>query len=228
MSVPKKISFILMVVALLLTQSMALVTPAYAATTAVKVYAKSVEEDREVTLAGTKLVANTRYQVYLSKYGRYPANAFLMGSVTTDSSGSFTETFRIPSKLVDVAKIGINIIGSRGDTASNWFINASAEDNTGGEGAPAFSISLVSVKKGQSVRINTKNLPANVTFDVRMGKSGTKGVNGTKVGTLRSSKGGSVKATFEIPDQLVGKSPIDIRVENKALGFSAYLSFQNK
>ena len=228
MSIPKKISFILMALAVLLTQSMALVSPAYAATTAVKVYAKDVEEDENVTVAGSKLVANTRYQVYLSKYGKYPASAFLVGSATTDSSGSFTKTFKIPSKLVDVVKIGINIISNRGDAASNWFINATAENNTGGEGSPTVSISLVSVKEDETVRINAKNLPANVTFDVRMGKSGTKGVNGTKVGTLRSSKGGSVKATFDIPDHLVGKSKIDIRVENKTLGISAYLSFENE
>jgi len=228
MSIPKKISFILMALAVLLTQSMALVSPAYAATTGVKVYAKDVEEDENVTVAGSKLVANTRYQVYLSKYGKYPASAFLVGSATTDSSGSFTKTFKIPSKLVDVVKIGINIISNRGDAASNWFINATAENNTGGEGSPTVSISLVSVKEDETVRINAKNLPANVTFDVRMGKSGTKGVNGTKVGTLRSSKGGSVKATFDIPDQLVGKSKIDIRVENKTLGISAYLSFENE
>jgi len=228
MSISKKISLILMALAMLLTQSLALVTPAYAATTSVKVHAKDVEEDKTVTLVGTSLAANTRYQVYLSKYGKYPANAFLVGSVVTSSSGSFTKTFKIPTKLVDIIRITITIVSSRGNTASNWFINATAENNTGGEGAPTFSISLVSVKEDETVRINTKNLPANVTFDVRMGKSGTKGVNGTKVGTLRSSKGGSVKATFDIPDNLVGKSKIDIRVENKSLGLSAYLSVENK
>jgi len=228
MSVTKKILFISMALVVLLAQSMAVVSPAYAATTGVRVYAKDVEEDKNVTLAGTNLLANTRYQVYLSKYGKYPANAILVGSVTTDGSGSFEKTFKIPGKLIDVIKIGINITSVRGGTASNWFINATAENNTGGEGSPTVSISLVSVKEDKSVKINAKNLPANVTFDVRMGKSGTKAINGTKVGTLRSSKGGSVKATFVIPDQLVGKSKIDIRVENKALGISAYLAFENK
>jgi hypothetical protein len=217
---------ILMSLALLLVQSAALVTPAYAATS-VRVYAKSVEEDRFVTLAGTKLAANTRYDVYLTKYGKVPASAYLVGFVKTDSSGAFTKTFRIPSKLVDIAKVGIQLSNSHGVAATNWFINANSDGNTGGEGSPTFSISLVSVDENDSVRIKANNLPANVTFDVRMGKSGTQGVNGIKVGTMRDSDGGTLRATFDIPASLQGKSKIDIRVENKALGIVSYLSFKN-
>jgi hypothetical protein len=227
MSIIKRSLVIVMTLALLLVQSAALVTPAYAATT-VRVYAKSVEEDRFVTLAGTKLAVNTRYDVYLTKYGKIPASAYLVGYVKTDSSGAFTKTFRIPSKLVDVAKIGIQLSNSHGVAASNWFINANSEGNTGGEGAPKFSISLVSVKENDSVRIKAINLPANVTFDVRMGKAGTQGVNGIKVGTLRDDDGGSLRVTFDIPDSLEGKSKIDIRVENKALGIVSYLTFENE
>jgi hypothetical protein len=228
MSVLKKISFSLVILAMLVVQSAALVSPAYAATSSVRVYAKEVHEDKSVTVAGVNLAVNTRYSVYLSKYGRYPATAILVGSVTTDSKGSFTKTFRIPGKLVDVAKISINITSNKGGTASNWFINATSDSNTGGEGAPTLKLTLVSVKEDDSVKIKVNNLPANVTFDVRMGKSGSKGVNGTRVGTLASSSGGSVKATFDIPDNLVGKSKIDLRVENKGLGISASLTFDNK
>jgi len=192
----------------------------------VRVYATSVEEDHSVTLQGKRLDANSRYNVYLSKYGTYPTGAILVGSVLTDRNGAFAKTFNLPGKLVDIAKVGIHISNGR-DATSNWFINATAEGNTGGDGAPAFSISLVSVREDDWVKIRTNNLPANVTFDVLIGKSGSKGVKGIKVGTLRDEEGGSLRATFDIPSELVGKSKLDIRLENKALGIVAYLTFEN-
>jgi LysM repeat protein len=194
--------------------------------TGVRVTALEVEEDQYVTLQGKKMVANSRYTIYLSKYGAYPTGAIFMGSVLTDKNGAFTKTYRIPSKLVDIAKIAIHLSNGR-DATSNWFINATAEGNTGGEGAPEFSFSISSVEEGEWVRIRTSNLPANVTFDVRMGKAGSKGVNGIKVGTLRDEDGGSLRATFDIPSQWQGRSKIDIRIENKALGIYDYVTFEN-
>ena len=192
-----------------------------------QVVALSVEEDRTVTLQGKNLAVNTRYSVYLSKYGTYPSGAYFVGSVTSDRSGGFKATFNLPKKLVDVAKIGVNISSAAGSTTSNWFINATAEGNTGGEGMSALSLSLQSVEEDDWVKIKASNLPANVTFDVFMGKAGSKGVNGILVGKLRDRSGGSVKATFDIPEELQGRSKLDIRIENKALGFSAYLTFEN-
>jgi LysM repeat protein len=192
-----------------------------------RVVATSVKEDQSVTLSGKSLAVNTRYSVYLSKYGSYPAGAILVGSVTTDKYGAFTATFNLPKKLVDVIKIGVNLVSSRGGTASNWFINATADGNTGGEGTPNLTFSVTSVNDDDWVKIKTSNLPANVTFDVLMGKAGSKGINGIKVGTLRDSKGGSVKATFDIPEALQGRSKLDIRLENKQLGIAVYLTFEN-
>lgn len=195
--------------------------------TGVRVSATSVEEDMYVTLQGKKLSASSRYSVYLSKFGTYPAGAIYMGSVLTDKYGAFTKEFRLPGRLVDIAKIAINLSNGR-DATSNWFINATADGNTGGEGAPAFSFSISSVEEDESVRIRTSNLPANVTFTVRMGRSGSKGANGIKVGTLADEDGGTVRPTFDIPEELQGRSSIDIRLENKALGIYYYMNFKNE
>jgi hypothetical protein len=195
--------------------------------TDVRVSATSVEEDKEVTLSATKLLANTRYSVYLGKYASYPSEAVLVGYVYTDAKGAFTKTFNIPGRLADVVKILISVTNGRGDVASNWFINATSDSNTGGIGSPAFSFSIASMKSDQWVKIKTSNLPANVTFNIFMGKSGSKGVNGTLVGTLRDKDGGTIRATYDIPSELHGKSKIDIRLENKQLGISYYLTFDN-
>lgn len=226
MSVLKKVPFILVALALLFAQTAVVVSPAYAATLG-KVVAKEVEEDKNVTLQGTGLRANSRYNVFLSK-GKKVSSGLRVGFAVTDGNGSFTKTFKIPGKLVDVAKINISIENNRGDTATNWFINASASGNTGGVGAPDFSFRVTSNKNDEWVKIRTSNLPANVTFDVRMGRAGSDGVNGTVVGTLSDDEGGNVRAQFDIPDSLQGKKEIDIRVENRALGIAYSVTFSNK
>ncbi|MFN7036941.1 MAG: hypothetical protein ACK4SN_11315, partial [Bellilinea sp.] len=58
------------------------------------------------------------------------------------------------------------------------------------------------------------------------GEYGTKGVNGTVVGTLDSASGGKLEATFKIPDGLKGKDRIAIRLEASG-GYFAYNWFYN-
>ena len=235
MSHIKKISIILIALALLLSPVAALAQPALAssgaasdaASGAVRVYAKTVVEDKSVTINGVNLVANTRYTIYLSKTKTYSDKSVLVGSAMTDAKGAFSKTYRIPGRLVDVARVYIYITNGKHDTASNWFINASASGNTGGEGTSNFNFSVVSVKRDTTVKIKTANLPANVTFIVYIGKSGSKGVNGVKVGTLVHDDGGSIRFTFNIPDSLEGKSKLDIRIENKQLGIAVYQTFDN-
>ena len=190
-----------------------------------RVYASSVQEDKFVTLRGRNLAAKTRYSVYLSKYAS-TTNVYLMGSILTDSAGAFTVTYRIPKKLVDVAKISATVRSS-GDSATNWFINATASGNTGGVSSPAFSFSVQSVREDRTITIKTSNLPANVVFEALMGKAGTKAENGIVVGSVYDEDG-TVKLTVDIPVELQGRSKLDIRLENKSLGMFYYLTFDNK
>jgi LysM repeat protein len=203
-------------------------TPVAAPSTSsgIRVSATSVHEDKDVTLAGKNLVANSRYSVYFSKFGTSFSNAILMGYVYADTKGAFTRTYRIPGKLVDVSKIYV-YLDNGSDATYNWFINATSDTYTGGDGAPAFSFSVTSVKSDKEVKIKTTNMPPNVTFNVYMGKTGTKGVDGILVGTLRADEDGSVRGTFDIPEKLQGRSKIDIRLQNDSLGISAYQTFEN-
>lgn len=91
---------------------------------------------------------------------------------------------------------------------------------------PTFSI--LSVQKKVSVTIKTYNLPPGDSFDVLMGKMGTKGVNGIKVDTLNSGSGGSLTATFNIPSALASNYQIAIRLQsNTGSGYYAYNWFYN-
>ncbi len=196
-------------------------------TSGIRVYATSVVEDESVTLRGISLTASSRYAVYMSRYTNRKHAPVYVGSVLTDKNGAFTTTFLIPKELVDVAKIAVRI-NNGSSSAVNWFINATSRDYTGGEGAATPTFSIVAVEEDDWVKIKTNNLPPNVTFTVRMGKAGTKGIDGILVGTMFDDDGGGVRATFEIPYELVGKAKLDIRLENKALGMSYYMTLDNK
>lgn len=96
--------------------------------------------------------------------------------------------------------------------------------NTGGK-IPTFQI--VSVAKDKSVTIQTANLPANDSFRVTMGEYGTRGVNGIKVATTESGKGGKLTLTYDIPAELQGESRIAIRLQSPTSGYFSFNWFWN-
>ena len=197
-------------------------------TSSIRVYATSVKEDQTVTLQGKYLATSTSYTIYMSNFkANQPVN-YWVGSVTTDKSGAFKVTYNLPKKMYDVTKIKVTIVNGTNDTASNWFYNITSDGNVGGVGSPTVSFTIVTVKENESVKIQTSNLPANVKFKVYMDKNGTKAEEGILVGTLSDSKGGTVTATFEIPEELWDRSKIDIRIESNTLEMSAYKTFENK
>lgn len=90
---------------------------------------------------------------------------------------------------------------------------------------PTFTI--VSVDRDTSVTIKTFNFPANDTFNVKMGKIGTRGVGGILVGTQASGAGGTFTATYTIPAALKGDYQIAIRLESPTSGYYSYNWFYN-
>ncbi len=88
------------------------------------------------------------------------------------------------------------------------------------------TISITSVVPDQSVTIQTFNYPPNQTFTVRMNHMGTLGINGEVVGTLNSGAGGSLTATYAIPNYLKGQGQIAIRLDS-GQGYYSYNWFWN-
>lgn len=89
------------------------------------------------------------------------------------------------------------------------------------------TISIVSVAMDETVTIRTHNYPANRTFTVRMGEMGTRGVGGVVVGTVNSGTGGTLEATFDIPDALKGRYQIALRLDSTTGGYYSYNWFYN-
>ncbi|GAB4582162.1 MAG: hypothetical protein Fur0022_49200 [Anaerolineales bacterium] len=193
----------------------------------IRVSASSVVEDQSVTLSGKSLVASTAYSIYLSNYkANLPVN-YLIGTVTTKSDGTFTGTYKLPSKLADVSKIKVMITNNKGDIASNWFYNITSSGNVGGISSPAVTLTIVSVDEGESVKIQASNLLPGVTYEVLMDKTGTGAEEGILVGTIKSTNGNSVTTTFEIPTELEGRSKIDLRVQSDTYETEVFITFEN-
>ena len=89
---------------------------------------------------------------------------------------------------------------------------------------PTFTI--IKVVKDATVTIQTSNFPADETFTVLMGPIGTKGINGIEVATTKTGTGGTIEATYDIPEKLKGIELISIRLES-ASGYFSYNWFYN-
>ena len=68
---------------------------------------------------------------------------------------------------------------------------------------PSFTISAVT--KDVSVTILTQDMPKNLDWKLLMGEYNTRGEKGIEVATFNSGAGGSMSATFNIPDALKGR-----------------------
>ena len=88
------------------------------------------------------------------------------------------------------------------------------------------TIIILSVVENESVTIRASDYPADTKFQVRMGKSGTAGVDGILVESFNSQKGGSFMITFEIPEKLHKEKQIAIRLESST-GYYTYNWFEN-
>ena len=196
----------------------------------------SVVVDTSVTIKTYNLPANDTFDITMGPMGTRGVNGIKVDVVDSGSGGSKTYTFDIPSDLKGSYQISIRMQSpSSGYYAFNWFYNDTSSSGTqppttttpppGYTGYPAFSI--VSVVADDSVKIETKNLPPNDTFNVTMGPMGTKGIGGTVVDTVDSGTGGKKTYTFDIPSSLYGAYKISIRMQSPTSGYYAYNWFYN-
>jgi LysM repeat protein len=88
------------------------------------------------------------------------------------------------------------------------------------------TISILSVKRDQTVTLQAVDFPAGMKFKVLMGPFGSAGVNGYEVTTTDSGAGGSFKATYTIPEKMKGSLLIAIRLESTS-GYYSYNWFWN-
>lgn len=201
----------------------------------------SVVVNQTVTITTKGFPANDTFQVLMGKIGTRGVDGVKVDSFNSGSGGVFAKTFNIPAELKDQRQIAIRLESTTsGHYSYNWFWNntgSSGIPNTGVSSptatpgtttwvVPTFSISGVSADS--TVTIKTANFPASDSFDVLMGKFGTRGVGGVKVDTVNSGAGGTLSLTFTIPAELKGQSLIAIRLQSPTSGYYSYNWFLNK
>jgi hypothetical protein len=195
---------------------------------------ETVVKGSSVTIKTANFPANKTFTVRMGKYGTRGIDGIVVGTTFSGTGGVFTATYNIPTDLQADARIHLRLESTTGGYYSyNWFWNnptASVTPTPGSgtsySGIP--TISIASVIKDSSVTITTNNFPKNRTFTVRMGKFGTLGIGGSDVGTLISETGGTITATFIIPEELKGQSLIAIRLDSTSGGFYSFNWFRNK
>jgi len=194
----------------------------------------SVVTDSTVTIRTYNFPANDTFKVLMGEFGTRGVNGIKVATTDSGAGGSFTATYNIPSGLKGLYRIAIRLQSTTGSGyyAYNWFYNNTSGSGTGTGtgtgyvGIPTFSIKAVI--KDTRVTINTKNFPANDTFNVLMNYMHTKGVGGIVVDTISSGSGGAFEDTYQIPDALKGQYQIAIRLQSTSgSGYYAYNWFYN-
>lgn len=193
----------------------------------------SVVTDQTVTIQTQNFPANQNFVVTMGPFGSKGVNGPVVGTTNSGAGGSFSATYNIPAQLQGASQVAVRLQTSHAYPyyAYNWFWNnTTSTGGTGGipgyTGVPTFSI--VSVEAGKTATIQTSNFPPNQTFTITMGPMGSKGVNGTVVGTLNSGVGGVLKATFNIPASLATAYQVAIRAQTAhAAPYFAYNWFYN-
>ena len=200
-----------------------------------------VKTDLTVTLSMKDLPKNLEFRVLLGEYNTLGVDGVVVAHFNSGEGGSSLVTVDIPAALQGRAMISVRIESLTGGYfAYNWFWND--KDNGTWPGGkppvvtpeppvpapiyPFFSIKAVEAEK--NVTISAKDFPKEVEFVVRMGKEGTRGINGIIAAEVKSSDTGAFEATFPIPTELANEKVIAIRLDAKVGGWYAYNWFYNK
>ena len=197
----------------------------------------SVVTDTTVTIQTANFPANQNFVVTMGPFGSKGINGIVVATTNSGAGGSFSATYNIPAQLKGSYQVAIRLQTSHANPffAYNWFYNNTTTGGPGTGGIPGYAgiptftvLSVNKVETDVSVTIQTNNFPPNQTFAVTMGPMGSKGVNGTVVGTLQSGVGGTLKATFNVPESLKSAYQVAIRAQTAhANPFFAYNWFYN-
>jgi hypothetical protein len=96
--------------------------------------------------------------------------------------------------------------------------------SSGSASSDSWSFRVIEVEKDTSVTIKTANLPDNVLFESYIGRDKGNNTKWIQSNDFDTDKGGSIKATFLIPEEYKGDSPLVIKLvqhkKNKDVTYS--------
>ena len=194
-----------------------------------------VEAGAKVTIKATNFPTNDDFKVTMGAFGTRGVGGIVVANQNS-GSGTFTATYTIPGSLASATKIAIRLESpTSGYYSYNWFWN---NTTSGGSGttwgyppAGAGTIpktTITNVDPGVDVEVKGTNFTTTDTYNVYIGKFGTKGVGGVKVATQGTDANGKFTETYAIPASLQSEDKLAIRFVSPATGYYAYDWFYNQ
>ena len=199
----------------------------------------AVESDNTVTISAVNFPTNDEYKVRMGAYGTLGIGGIVVG--TQDSgTGSFNATYSIPNSLKGSTRIAIRLdSATTGYYSYNWFWNNSTSGSSSSSSSSSSwgfppngantipNTSITNVTSKQDVTVKGKNFTTNDTYDVYIGKFGTKGVGGIHVATQDTNSNGKFTETYPLPASLAAEGKLAIRFVSQNSGYYAYDWFVN-
>ncbi len=193
---------------------------------------QGVTANDKVTIVTANFPAGYDFEVRMGLFGTKGVDGVLIGTVNSGSGGSLKWTFPIPAALQSESAIAIRLQSTLGGYYSyNWFTNTDSGTHTGGvpidEATAGPSITVTAVNPGEYAVIIANNLPADESFQVRMGVYGTQGIDGELIATVEPDSDGFLKQTYPIPFDLQDDAKIAVRFESEDSSLALSTWFDN-
>ena len=187
--------------------------------------------DTSVKFRAQNFPAGVIVEVLMGAYGTNGVNGVKVGTFTTSNSGTLRATVPIPTSLNGANRLDLRVQrkGYNGVNRREYYAHTSFANITTGSrnNQNLIPIQVLRVVKDTSVTIRINDLPANLLFQVQMATIDRKAGNLQTVGSFNSGSGGTLVATYNIPQTLVGKRLIFLIIQNSSQGYSGLAFFLN-
>ena len=196
-----------------------------------------VTENDRVSIQTFNFPPNRPFDVRMGDFISLGVDGIVVDRITTSTAASQVFTFEIPSELHSSDRIAIRLDSSaHGFYSFNWFFNIDygshdedfLQELLDNVDQPDPIIQVITVKKDSFFTLEGSRFPTGEDFDVLVGKYGTQGILGIKVGTLTPKSDGTIIETFDIPEELRSEDRIAVRVESTKSDIFAHTSFTNE
>ena len=187
-----------------------------------------VTANKNFTLKAINLPKQENFEISVGKCN-YAIPTVVGEFSTGSSSGSFTDTYKIPSKFKNVSCL-VMYMDSTKTTRSTSITFTNSSTTTSSSSTADFSnlkFSINSVTKNKTVTIRVTDFRKNEKYKVYIGKYGTGAYPGTLVGTFKQENNQDFNLKLNIPTSYKGSDKLDIRIEGVTVAASTYHTFRN-
>jgi hypothetical protein len=184
----------------------------------------AVKRDESVTIRTRDFPQRTKFTARMEMAGKKTLKGTVVGEFDSGQGGAIEQTFKIPDELKGKILLALTIQSADGYEAYNWFFNDNLV-NTQPDPKAKPAVDFLDAKKGVSVNVEAKNLPANTSFWVRVGPYEGFYSKYTFMNLVRSDVNGTAKFPVQLPANVQKTEYIMVRLDGG--GMYAYNVYQN-